>query len=433
MIDVLSAYVPFAADEASDVGSLLEVGVDVTVDRGAPLERAIETFHRNPSLRILPVVEHDGRPAGALFETQIRSLLFNPFGHALLKNPHYGQRLDRYIQVCPIAEAEIGLSALLDFYAASGATEGLILVDGGRFLTMLPNRVLIGMAVRREKDRHARIRAASTLFNGEASRLSATLSNASEAMADQASGMVMRGQATRDRSDAMTEAATEMLAGMAGVAARGRDLVAAMDMIQRQTAHARACTTEAVDRVETDGERVRALTSQANEIGDITALIRNVADKVRMLSINASIEAARAGAAGQGFGVVAQEIKALAGQTRIAAASIAERVGSVRNGIEEVASGHDGLASAIGRVEAATTSIDSAISGQRLATHDIAAAVEQAARTGEEILADLADMNDRAGAAVRNADRIEAMAGALATDAGALGGSVSRFIAEVVA
>ncbi|MFW2831303.1 methyl-accepting chemotaxis protein [Sphingomonas sp. ID0503] len=160
-------------------------------------------------------------------------------------------------------------------------------------------------------------------------------------------------------------------------------------------------------------------------------MIRGIADKVRMLSINASIEAARAGAAGQGFGVVAQEIKALAGQTRTAAASIGDRVGGVCTVIDEVAFGHDGMAGAVGRVDSATTVIDAAITGQRLAIHDIAAAVEQAAGAGEGILSDLSEMNERAKVALLNSGRIQSMAGRLADNAGALNGSVGRFIAEV--
>ncbi|MFW2831302.1 CBS domain-containing protein [Sphingomonas sp. ID0503] len=240
MIDVATAFAPAAErDEAAAVAALLHAGTPVSVAADAPLEEAIETFHRNAALRLLPVLDDD-RPVGALFETQLRELLFNPFGHALLKNPRYGQSLDRYIRSCPVAEARIGLAALLDFYAASGGGEGLIVTENGRFLTMLPNRVLIGLAVQREAERLDRVRLASSLFEAEASVLARGLGETAVSLREQASGMVVRGHATRDRSDAMTHAATEMLAGIGGVAARGRDLVSAMDTIQHQTAHARA-------------------------------------------------------------------------------------------------------------------------------------------------------------------------------------------------
>lgn len=57
------------------------------------------------------------------------------------------------------------------------------------------------------------------------------------------------------------------------------------------------------------------LTERSKKIASIVRLISGVADQTRLLSLNASIEAARAGAAGSGFAVVAEEVKQLADQT----------------------------------------------------------------------------------------------------------------------
>ncbi len=69
-----------------------------------------------------------------------------------------------------------------------------------------------------------------------------------------------------------------------------------------------------------------ATTSQMNTITD---MINNVADQTALLSLNASIEAARAGTAGKGFAVVASEISALAGQTSEATNDINKLIGDV--------------------------------------------------------------------------------------------------------
>jgi len=65
---------------------------------------------------------------------------------------------------------------------------------------------------------------------------------------------------------------------------------------------------------ETDS-RINALSQAASRIGDVIKLITSVAEQTNLLALNATIEAARAGDAGRGFYVVAQEVKALAGQT----------------------------------------------------------------------------------------------------------------------
>lgn len=53
----------------------------------------------------------------------------------------------------------------------------------------------------------------------------------------------------------------------------------------------------------------------ARRIGDVVALITDIADQTNLLALNTTIEASRAGDAGKGFAVVASEVKNLANQT----------------------------------------------------------------------------------------------------------------------
>jgi methyl-accepting chemotaxis protein len=69
-------------------------------------------------------------------------------------------------------------------------------------------------------------------------------------------------------------------------------------------------------------EAVRALSSQADEIGGFVNVIREIANNTDLLALNAAIEAARSGESGKGFAVVAQEVKSLASQAAGATVSI---------------------------------------------------------------------------------------------------------------
>jgi len=81
-------------------------------------------------------------------------------------------------------------------------------------------------------------------------------------------------------------------------------------------------------------DQIDQLESEIDEITDIVNLIDDIADQTNILALNASIEAARAGEAGDGFAVVANEVKSLAEETQEATTSIADRV----DGIQETTS-----------------------------------------------------------------------------------------------
>jgi methyl-accepting chemotaxis protein len=80
-------------------------------------------------------------------------------------------------------------------------------------------------------------------------------------------------------------------------------------------------------------EQIVHLSEQANQIGSISQLVFDLANKTNMLALNSSVEAVRAGEHGKGFSVVANEIRKLADQSQRSAEKINVLVSEIQSAI----------------------------------------------------------------------------------------------------
>jgi methyl-accepting chemotaxis protein len=103
------------------------------------------------------------------------------------------------------------------------------------------------------------------------------------------------------------------------------------------------------------------LLEQVRQVGDIVSTVRDLATQSHVLSLNASIEAARAGDAGKGFAVVAQEVRALAAQSGEGAARIGKMVAGIVDAVERTRemteAGGRGVADSLEQIRASGESL----------------------------------------------------------------------------
>ncbi|CAN7394156.1 methyl-accepting chemotaxis protein [Massilia sp. LjRoot122] len=124
---------------------------------------------------------------------------------------------------------------------------------------------------------------------------------------------------TSDKSRRVSDAARQAT----GTAERGRQAVEegmrGMRNVQEQ--------------MESIAGTIVRLSERSQAIADITATVGDLADQSNLLAVNAAIEAAKAGEHGKGFGVVAQEVRALAEQSRQATRQVREILGDIQKSI----------------------------------------------------------------------------------------------------
>lgn len=142
---------------------------------------------------------------------------------------------------------------------------------------------------------------------------------------------------------------------------------------------------EASKLASTSNERVAELSAAATEIGRVTQVIEEIADKTNLLALNATIEAARAGDAGRGFAVVATEVKALSKQTAAAIDDIQARIHGIQSSTQGAIESIKEISDVIDNVNHIAHMIASAVEEQTLTTRDIARRIDQTAEAAETV------------------------------------------------
>ena len=110
-----------------------------------------------------------------------------------------------------------------------------------------------------------------------------------------------------------------------------------------------------------DAKKVQALADQTQKIGSIVGTIDEIAAQTNLLALNAAIEAARAGEAGRGFAVVADEVRALASRTSASTQEISSMVSQVQKDASDATSSMNSSVEKINAVADRAANIESTL------------------------------------------------------------------------
>lgn len=171
------------------------------------------------------------------------------------------------------------------------------------------------------------------------------------------------------------------------VATAAEELAASVNEISGQVMNANRIIDNAVKEAKKSEESVSGLVEAATKIGEVTAIISDIADQTNLLALNATIEAARAGEAGKGFAVVASEVKTLASETAKATEEIESQIKGIQEVSRATAEAIQEITRTISEISQISTSISGAVEEQSAATAEVSSNItgvqQAAAETGE--------------------------------------------------
>jgi len=249
-------------------------------------------------------------------------------------------------------------------------------------------------------------------------------------------------QAQNDEIEQAATAVTEMSAAVDEVAGNAVSSAEASQASDEDSKHGHYQISETissiqnlVDEVLGASNKAEGLAMQAQDISKVLEVIRGIAGQTNLLALNAAIEAARAGEAGRGFAVVADEVRSLAQRTQDSTEEIEQMIAGIQQGTQDTVSALNSSAEHAGQTLQrannagnALEKITAAISQISQRNLVIASAAEQQALVAREVDRSLVNIRDLSTQTAAGATQTSAASQELSRLAVDLNGLVTRFV-----
>lgn len=251
-----------------------------------------------------------------------------------------------------------------------------------------------GNRTRVAEERKIALQAMANRFEDTVLKIVNSVAAASTQLESSAHQLSRAAKKTSGETGAVTGAAESSAQNTQALAAAAEEMGASIREIASQVHHSAQVTKNAESFATRTTETVSQLSHSATRIGDVVALIQNIAAQTNLLALNATIEAARAGEAGRGFAVVATEVKGLATQTARATEEILGQVSAVQAATRDAVDAMQEIVSTINEISSISTSISAAVEEQTATVEEISRSTAEVAALSESVAQRMISVQD---------------------------------------
>ena len=287
------------------------------------------------------------------------------------------------------------------------------------------------MKRRGEEEKKEAMQKLATDFDSRTSGIIKSLGRAAKDLQATATQMTAASSNTTHASQIVATAAADADNNVQTVAAATEELAASSGEISRQISNVAEKSNRASHEAESTSNQVNELNVMADSIGDVIGAIKAIAEQTNLLALNATIEAARAGEAGKGFAVVADEVKKLATETANKTIEIDERVARIQSAIRSSVEAVQRIIKDVREIDQATGTVASAVEEQNAATSEIGRNISEASSGTQQVASNILEVQRNAEETNISATNLDKSAKELSAISSSLQTEVAEFLSEI--
>lgn len=288
-------------------------------------------------------------------------------------------------------------------------------------------------AKRAEQEKRQAMDNLAKTFDTQVGGLIESLAGAATQLQATADSMKHIADETSQASQHVAASSEEASANVNTVASAMEEMSASASEIGTQIVGARNKSNDTFENAQQANKTVSDLNNLVENIGQVVIAIQDIAEQTNLLALNATIEAARAGEAGKGFAVVADEVKKLANETANKTSEINSQITGIQEATRQSVTAMERIIANISDIDNSVTGVSAAVEEQNATTTEIVRSVAEASQGVQQVAEVILEVQKGANETGLSADAVLNASREMSKLSDNLKASVQAFLKEIKA